>query len=161
MCPFCNLLGTLIRYGSIRGYTDEDSHLKTRGKRIFCNSRRTCKPKGCGRSFSLLDSALIRGLQLRTMTLWSFFVNIINDLNIRKSASKIKSTVSLKRWYRIWKRFVGTQPQIRTLLLSLVKAPQCNSECPLVQTILHLKAAFDEKTCVLSGFQMRFQVSIL
>lgn len=70
-CPHCQVVGTLIRHGYLRGYDGSSPQRKTiRARRIHCSNRQA--RRGCGRTVSVWCADKIRRLSLTTGVLWRF-----------------------------------------------------------------------------------------
>lgn len=57
-------------------------------------------------------------------------------------------------------RFKKAQFTIRTNILSLCTAPLCTENDPLLQTIAHLRVAFQNSSDPISDYQIRFMTSL-
>lgn len=160
-CPHCGYIGTLILHGYLYGY-DEKIYSKRiiRGHRIFCSNRgRRC---GCGRTFSLLKSNILKGFNITAGGLWRFLKGLSAGMNKMNSFKNLDLPFSNTTIYRLYKDFVHYQSRLRTLLLKICRAPQIYHENnPVIQTILHLKSAFKRSLCPVRAFQEHFQASFL
>lgn len=160
-CPHCKYIGTLIMHGYLRGY-DEKNYGKRiiRGRRIFCSNR--FKKSGCGKTFSVFKSNIIKGFNITADSLWKFLKNISNGINKFKSFKDIALSFSNTTIYRLYKRFKYQQTNIRTALSRIhLKSKTCSNKNPVVQTILHLKLAFNHLPCPISAYQIHFQKAFL
>lgn len=158
-CPHCKLFGQLILHGYLRGYSEKHANLKViRGKRFFCSNRN--RRKGCGKTFSLLLPDFIKKFTLSAASLWTYFKTLLAGYSKKKAFESLCLPFTIATAYRLWKKLVLAQPELRTYLTQITAPPpmQCLSE-PLLQTITHLQAAFPEVPCPISAFQQHFQVS--
>lgn len=158
-CPFCKMRGCLILNGRIYAYT-EDSNTDTekRGHRVLCNNRKL--RQGCGRTFSVIISKLIRHLMINATTIWMFLLYIKEGLPIIGSFRKTGTSMSETTAYRMFNKFKNAQPRIRTLLTGIKDPPSlkhCND--PVIQTIGHLQSVFPQSPCPVSEFQRCFQTT--
>jgi hypothetical protein len=161
ICPHCRCIGFLIRHGFLRGYAEgKGSTLVDRGCRVFCSNRN--RRKGCGRTFSILNSAFIKNNTVTAKTMSRFLVNIASGMNRLKAFTMSGSLFTASSCYRIFNRVKLAQAHIRTLLLSAQPPPDgVGLLDPVVQTILHLNSIFPLSSCPVSAFQSRFQVSFI
>jgi hypothetical protein len=161
-CPHCQVVGALIRHGSLCGY-DETSPRRqvVRARRIFCSNRRIGRP-GCGKTFSVWLVDKIRRLSLTTGALWRFLQQAV-AVGILAAGRAVDRGRSERAWQRLWKRFVLAQTTIRTalhecgpLLKQPTRAPPTPSDPPdqpSAETIAHLRAAFADARCPIAAFQ--------
>ena len=160
-CPHCGYIGALILHGYLSGY-DEISYGKKviRGRRIFCSNR--FRRSGCGRTFSILKSNILKGFNITAATLWKFFNSIAHGMNKLQSFKKLKLPFSNTTIYRLYKRFKYQQANIRAVLSRMYLKPKtCSNKNPIVQTILHLKLSFNHHPCPISAYQGHFQKALL
>ena len=154
VCPHCNREGCLILHGFLYGYGDETgSGLIKRGRRIFCNNRK--KRNGCGKTFSILKSRLIRNSMICADTLWAFLNRIKNGEFLAGAFRLSVKNMSKSSGYRLLRKFRLCQSRIRTRLNSIKDPPYLSINKPFVQTIIHLEEVFQE--CPISSFQYHFQ----
>lgn len=160
-CPHCRLTGCLILHGFLYGHDVGDYGEKLiRGHRIFCNNRK--RSRGCGRTFSVLASNILKKFVINTTDLWQFLKNTKKGLSKKKAFKSSNLQFSESTIYRLWNKFCNRQSRIRTFLLKLCKPPKASCAYhPAVQTILHLESAFKKYSCPISAFQENFQVSFL
>ncbi len=157
-CPNCQEIGYLILNGLLYG-NDEKICAKTiiRGHRIFCSNRN--QRKGCGKTFSIFDSNILKRFTISTRSFWLFLSNISNGLNPVPAFKTLKLNFSTTSIYRFIRTFSDAQSHIRTLLSQRCKPPPLkrNSSC-LNQTIHHLKCAFkNTPSNPITAFQLTFQ----
>jgi hypothetical protein len=160
-CPHCKLIGCLILHGFLYGY-DEKIYNKTinRGKRFFCSNRN--KRKGCGKTFSILKSNIIKGFIITTNSIWKYLNNLTKGISKKEAFNYTKIIHTDSTIYRLYNRFKLSQHNIRTLLTRISRPPQLKKTTkPVIQTILHLKDAFREYNCPITAFQYTFQTSFL
>ena len=154
-CPHCNIVGTLIQHGYLRGYDDNNLKQKAvRARRIFCSNRNA--RHGCGRTSSIWLADKIRRLSLNAATLWRFLQHAIVG-SILAAARTTDCHLSDRTWQRIWTRFNQGQSQIRTALLGLCPPPELPAEAsrwPTAAHVLaHLQATFPHADCPITTFQ--------
>jgi hypothetical protein len=150
-CPHCQVVGTLIRHGFLRGFDDSCKQATVRARRIFC-SNRTHRP-GCGRTFSIWLADKIRRLGLTTGGLWRFLQRAVAD-GIRAAIRDVDCPLSGRTLLRIWKRFHHGQSKIRTALLGRCPPPELpTDDRPAAQVLAHLQAAFPDAPCPVATFQ--------
>jgi hypothetical protein len=158
-CPHCQVVGTLIRHGYLRGF-DETSPRRTtvRARRIFCSNRQA--RRGCGRTFSVWLADKIRRLSLTTRCLWRFLQRAV----AASLGAAIRATdchLSHRTWQRIWKRFDHGQSKIRTLLSGRCAPPQVDSPRPAAHVLAHLQAVFPDADCPIAAFQHSMRTFIM
>lgn len=160
-CPHCKTIGFLILHGYLKGldYKNYGKEIE-RGHRIFCSNRG--HSNGCGRTFSILVSNILKKLSIRAEHLWRFLKNTVKGLNIRKAFKPLSPYFAYSSAYRLWKKFCNCQSRIRTYLSRLCQPPNVSrSHHPTIETILHLKSVFKSHPCPITAFQENFQVSFL
>lgn len=160
-CPHCKVIGFLILHGYLKGRDYQDYGEKIiRGHRIFCSNRG--HSKGCGRTFSVLASSVIKKFSIRAKDLWRFLKNAAKRPGIRKASKPLRPYFSYSSAYRLWKRFCRCQSRIRTYLSRLYQPPKVSqSDPPAYETLLHLESVFVKHPCPITAFQEHFQVSFL
>jgi len=161
-CPHCNILGYLILHGFLYGYSDiTNNHGFIRGRRFFCSNRYS--NRGCGKTFSLLKSCLIRKMTFTAKTVWAFISNLYSGLNIFHSFFILNIPASVSTPYRLFVKLKQHQFKIREQLLKIQPPPEDNAlKEPFILTIKHLKEVFGDATqCPITAFQHTFQTSII
>lgn len=160
-CPHCSMIACLILHGYLKGYDDETHEDDMiRGRRIFCSNR--YRKDGCGRTFSLLKTEMIKYCTTKAKTIWQFLNHLYSGLSIRAAFLKASPCLSLTSAYRYYKKIFQQQHSIRTSLLELHPPPECPEVTDtLLQTIRHLKTAFIQHSCPVTAYQDRFQQSFL
>ncbi len=160
-CPFCHLVSTLILHGYLYGYSETYNSKKiVRGRRIFCSNRK--KRNGCGRTFSLLISYIIKKFNIQSKSLWWFLKGIANGKNKKKAFKSTRLNFSNTSIYRLYNRFKNHQTHIRIYLLKKCKPPALpDTVNPMIQTIKHIQEAFRSSSCPIMAFQETFQESFL
>lgn len=150
-CPYCKMVGMLIRHGFLYGFDDSSPPRRTlRARRVFC-SNRNARP-GCGRTFSVWLADKIRRINLSSGGLWQFLQRAI-AAGIA-AAIRAASRFSDRTWYRVWKRFNRGQSKVRTALLGRCPPPTLLAEHrPAAHTLAHLHAAFPNADCPIADFQ--------
>lgn len=150
-CPHCQVVGMLIRHGSLYGYDHNSPQRKTRrGRRIFCSNRNA--RRGCGRTFSVFRADTIRRLSLTTRSLFNFLKHAVAD-TIAAAIRAANCLLSDRTWQRLWKRFDLAQSPIRTALAGRCPPPQVPAGCPAAHVLAHLQAAFPDDDCPIAAFQ--------
>lgn len=158
-CPHCGHVGALVQHGFLRGYSDQSNERVTRGRRFFCSNRH--RRTGCGRTFSVLFSAFLRGFLVSTMLLFGLVVSVLGGMTRYQAARAHLSTFCLRSTYRLWHRFEHAQAALRTRLCSAAVPPVSESRDPRAQLLAHFRAVFPGPGCPFSSFQERFQVHLL
>jgi hypothetical protein len=155
-CPHCNLVGALIRHGSLYGFNDSTPPRKTRrARRILCSNRH--RRLGCGRTFSVWPADNIRRLALTTANLGRFLQRAVAD-GIRSASHACAHLLSDRSWMRLWKRFQLGQSKIRTALFGCCPPPQLPAvHRPDAQLLAHLHNAFPDALCPIAAFQHTFR----
>lgn len=158
-CPFCKKTGFLILNGIISGFSESSFHIITRGHTVICSARRAGK-RGCGKSFSLFLSKVIKYHTVSTESIWKFLINISSKMTSITAFRTVLDSYSDRTIQRFRCRFKKAQFTIRTNILSLCTAPLCTENDPLLQTIAHLRVAFQNSSDPISDYQIRFMTSL-
>lgn len=138
-CPHCRRTGALIGHGFLRGYSEQGSAVVVRGRRVFCSNRG--QRPGCGRTFSVLLSAVLHGFVVRTLTLFRFANAVLKGLTRRAAwLSTLSRVLSRSSAYRLWQRLHEAQSALRTRLCGEAPAPACGAREPLAQLFAHMGA---------------------
>jgi hypothetical protein len=140
-CPHCQVVGTLIRHGFLRGYDETSPQRQTvRAHRLFCSNRQA-RP-GCGRTVSVWLADKIRRLGLTTGGLWRFLQRAVAD-GILAAIRGFDGHLSDRSLLRLWQRFHRGQSQLRTALFGRCPPPELPAEPqPAAAVLAHLLAAF-------------------
>lgn len=159
-CPHCHKFGFLILHGPLYGLClDIKGRQLYRGHRYLCSNRKN--RSGCGRTFSILMSYVLKYLQASAFCLWRF----LSSLKQGKTKSDIFTNNSFPFTSRCVGRWLGQlkkyQYAIRTRLLKKSQPPHLNSSNPLVQLFYHIKKVFIGNNCPIVAYQNYFQVSFL
>lgn len=151
-CPHCQVVGTLIRHGSLRGYDDSSPQRRTiRARRIFCSNRNA--RHGCGRTFSVWLADKIRRFSLTTGCLWRFLQRAVAD-GICAASRAVACHLSDRTLQRLWQRFHRGQSKLRTALTGRCPPPALPAgQRPAAQVLAHLHAAFPDALCPIAAFQ--------
>jgi hypothetical protein len=162
-CPHCRNRGCLVLHGYLYGYGESrKSKRSKRGHRIFCSNRNKRKGKGCGRTFSMLISGLIKNHIISAKSVWKLLDNIKEDKSLVSALRRSDSDIEEAGIYNIIRRFKNNQAKIRTLLIIIKDPPVLkHTKDSIIQTIDHLRSAFKGSTCPVSQFQYYFQTSFL
>ena len=164
-CTHCLSIGFLILHGFLYGYiTAQDSAaMQIKGHRIFCSNR--YNKQGCGKTFSILLSSVIKRISLCASLLWEFLKYLFSNVSLQKITDTFnngKNIYSLASFYRLRRKIVHNQHFIRTKLNQICESPQETGKWSVLQqTIAHLTDAFSEHTCPVSAFQYHFQTSFI
>ena len=158
-CPYCRVVGTLIRHGFLYGFDDERPPRKTlRTRRVFCSNRE--QRPGCGRTFRVWLADKIRRLSLSTGRLGQFLQRAATD-GIR-AALPVADRFSERTGYRLWKRFSQGQSAIRTVLSTRGPPPALPADRGVAaHTLAHLHAAFPHPDCPFTTFQRSLRTFFL
>lgn len=157
-CPYCRLPGFLILHGFLFGYFDICPHaLLRRGHRVFCSNRNN--RNGCGKTFCLLLAQTLKGFTISAHSVWLFIKGAVSGQKKQKAFKAAAGrSFSAASAYRLWKRFLFSQPRLRTLLLSRSPPPSGTQDIP-TQTIAHLIMVFSRAPNPIPAFQLCFQTS--
>ena len=160
-CPHCKLIGSLILHGYLSGYDEKVYGKRTiRGRRIFCSNRN--RRPGCGKTFSLLAANSLKGFNICAHSLWHFLNNIAKGMCKIQALRSLNIPFSDSTVYRLFKKFSIGQSRIRTILLRhCPPLKPSNIHNPAIQTIFHLKSAFNTSPCPITAFQQSFQTPFL
>ncbi len=157
-CPFCRLIGCLILHGFLSGYSDTDCSCTIRRRhRVFCSNRNN--RKGCGRTSSILLSDFIKCCLFTARTIWRFLIAITSGSCKTKAWWDTNVSASRSTPYRVWNRLRTNTAPIRTILSGSSPPADGVSSDPNIQTIEHLKTAFNGSKNPISAFQRVFQIS--
>lgn len=157
-CPHCKRSETLNRHGSLKGH---DTGLKAsegkllRGRRVYCSNRG--QRQGCGKTFPVLFSSVLKGHLVGACTLSGFLKKIAAGASISKAWEQSTSRFCLENGYRLIRRFEAIESFLRTTLCQKRPPPEPGrGEAPLCETINHLMDAFTESSCEVAAFQQYF-----
>lgn len=161
-CPYCKKFGTLNRHSCLKGHElslKASAQKLLRGKRVYCSNRG--RRGGCGKTFSLLFSTLLKGYLVCSKTLSTFLKALANGDTPKRAWQKNTSLFCLENAYRLLDKFKNFQCSLRTTLSKKQPPPlpkkTAKVAAPLLQTIDHLMNAFAESSCAVSAFQRHFQ----
>jgi hypothetical protein len=130
----------------------------TRGRRFFCSNRN--KRSGCGKTFSLLKSNIIKNFIITANSIWKYLKNLAVNMSKKEAFNRTEVIHSDSAVYRLFSKFKLKQSNIRSLLSRISKPPGLNNTTdPIIQTIMHLKKTFNGYDCPVTAFQYRFQTS--
>lgn len=125
-------------HGFLRGYAERTSEVVTRGRRVFCSNRG--HRRGCGRTFPVLLSTVLRGFVVRTLTFFCFATAVLSGLTRRAAwLREARGALSLSSGYRLWRRLNEAQSTLRARLCRRVPPPDSPAREPLAQLVLHLR----------------------
>lgn len=160
-CPHCRNRGCLILHGYLYGYTeDTSSDVIKRGHRIFCSNRRTREKNGCGRTFSVLISGIIKNHTISAESVWKLLEKIKENVSLVRAVRSSDSNIDEAGIYRIFRKFKDNQFKIRTFLMGIKGPPFLkHTKDSAIQTIEHLKSVFEGSLCPVAEFQHHFQAS--
>ena len=135
-CPHCRQVGALNGHGFLRGYAEQSSEVVLRGRRFFCSNRGL--RRGCGRTFSVALSTVLRGFVVRTLTLWSFANAVLGGLTRRAGwLCEAYGALSPSSGYRLWRRLSDAQSALRARLCREAAAPASSAREPMAQLFRH------------------------
>jgi hypothetical protein len=156
-CPYCKVVGALIRHGFLYGFDDRNPQRKAlRARRIFCSNRQA-RP-GCGHTFSVWAADKIRRLGLTTGGLWHFLQRAVSD-GVLTALRGIHCHLSDRTLLRTWKRFHHAQSTIRTALFGQCPPPALPTEHrSAAQVLAHLQTAFPDAPCPIAAFQHSMRI---
>jgi hypothetical protein len=107
----------------------------------------------------MLKSWFIKHFVISARALAAFLDRISKGFCLEQ-AFKGQGQISKTSIYRLYHRFRCNQVRIRSFLIRVKDPPVLNRiKDPVVQTILHLKAVFND--CMVSQFQQYFQATFL
>jgi hypothetical protein len=161
-CPFCMRRGCLILHGHLPpAYRERGTEKTSRGRRIFCSNRK--RRSGCGHTFSVVASNILKRYIIGTTSLWHFLMLIARRMNIPAALSQLKLPFSLSWGYAIRRRFLQYQTRLRTrLYLLMPEPPTPAATAPFRQTLAHLARCFPApETDPIAAFQAHFQKPFL
>ena len=158
-CPHCGLTGSLICHSFQRGYAEFGQEQVIRGRRFFCSNR--YRRRGCGRTFAVLLSSVMRRFTVRAKTLWNYLLAVSNGFSKRAAWQQAQTGFSVQSGYRLWGKLNQAQPHIRTLLCRIRPPPDSDSDQPLIQLMQHLKSVFVSDICPFESLQTQFQHPLL
>jgi len=158
-CPHCGRTGFLIGHGFLRGYSETEQEHVVRGRRFFCSNRH--RRRGCGRTFSVLLSDVLKGFMVRANTLWNYLKKVAGGMSRRAAWEQTRKSFSRESGYRLWQRLNKAQTHIRTLLCRQRPPPASSSDEPLFQLMDHVNCVFPCASCPFSSFQGSFQSSLM
>lgn len=114
-CPHCGRTGTMNAHGSLRGAAETlPGKDALRGRRFFCSNRG--RRPGCGRTWSVVLSQVLRYAIVRTASLWRFCRGWLSGLSVLSAWEQARGGFSIEsayRWARRWRR---AEPALRTRL---------------------------------------------
>lgn len=157
-CPHCGRHGTLNAHAFVTGYAEAGQGRVLRGRRFFCSNRH--RRPGCGRTFSVRLAHVIPAFVVSARTLTRFVKAVLGGESLRAAWARLVS-MPCQSGYRLWRRLSRAQAHLRSALCRLAMPPPCASREPLAQLLAHLQHVLPGESCELSGFQLRFQVSLL
>jgi len=161
-CPFCHMVGALIRNGKLKGYhKSKDNPKEVRGQRVICSARRKHKA-GCGRTFSIVFTGMLLNFWITAKELWSYLSGVLDGKSKARSFKPLTDRFHPSNAYRLWARFKQAQSRIRGFLTRHCPRPKLpTTPSAATQTIAHLKSVFTGHSCPIAAFQKRFQVKFL
>ena len=91
-CPHCGKVGFLIGHGFLGGYSETGQEHVVRGWRFFCSNRH--RRRGCGRTFSVLLSDVLKGFMVRAHTLWNYLKKVTGGMSRRAAWEQTRESFS-------------------------------------------------------------------
>jgi hypothetical protein len=158
-CPFCVETGFLIRHGFLRGYSANSEETVIRGRRFFCSNRH--RKTGCGRTFSVLLSDMLKGFVVTASILWHFLQHIESGDNTKVAWQKVATEFSVESGYRILRLFEQAQSRLRTMLCKEKPPPEVDTDSQVLQLVAHFQTVFPLSSCPFQNFQNHFQMGLL
>ena len=159
-CPFCGLVGWLIGHGYLRGCGPEGEAEAVRGGRVFCSNRH--RRGGCGRTFSVMLSWVLRHSPVSAGRVWRFLQNVAKGQSRAAAWRCSGEDFTVSAGYRVWKRWLRNQARLRSLLLDWSGSePASTLGDPLAGTLEHLVVVFASPDCPIRAFQEHFQQPFL
>jgi hypothetical protein len=93
-------------------------------------------------------------------TVWNFLNKVKEGTCKSKAFKDTANNMGETTAYRIFKTFKYNQVRIRAMLVRIKDPPPMpHTKDPALQTITHLKSAFEDNCCPISQFQHHFQAS--
>jgi hypothetical protein len=136
------------------GYGGQGSERQKRGHRVFCSNRQ--RKRGCGKTFSVLLSLLIKARIIPAALVVSFISRVLAGTCRQAAWFSSVHGFSLESGYRIWRDWMAGQSYLRTWLCRKIPPPQ-EARDGLAQTWDHLRRAFAGRPCPIAAFQEHFQ----
>jgi len=158
-CPNCSRTGSLIGHGFLRGYCATGQKRVVRGRRFFCSDR--FRKVGCGRTFSVLLSDMLRGFVVTATILWRLLAQIENGQSPNAAWRAVGEEFSVESGHRLLRHLKRSQSRLRTVLCRVRPPPRCASTNPLMQLTAHFRETFPLSSCPLASFQNHFQEPLL
>lgn len=155
-CPFCGLVGFLIGHGYLLGSGPDGEGEAVRGGRVLCSNRN--RRGGCGRTFSVMLSWVLRHSPVSAQQVWRFLRNTATSQSCSEAWRRSRNPFTMSTAYRFWKRWLRNQVRLRSLLFGLSGSEPAGAQGDsLAATLEHLERAFASADCPISAFQERFQ----
>ena len=159
-CPFCWLVGWLIGHGYLRGCGPRGEGGAVRGGRVFCSNRH--RRGGCGRTFPVMLSWVLRGSPVSAGRVWRFLRNVARGQSRAAAWRCSGAHFTVSAGYRVWKRWLRNQTRLRSLLRDWSGAEPRNAQGdPPAATLAHLTVVFTSGDCPIRAFQEHFQQPFL
>jgi hypothetical protein len=118
--------------------------------------------RGCGKTYPVVLIERMCRYIVSCATLWSFLLLLLEGGFIKDAWESATSAFCLDTGYKLRQAFIRSQSHIRTLVSKLGPPGKLNGvTSPVLQTIQHLKSAFESFSCPISAFQLHFQKAFL
>jgi hypothetical protein len=153
-CPTCGKVGALILHGPLRGYCGCADWGRVRGHRLLCSNRH--RRAGCGHTFSMVLSWVLRGRQATAPQLWALLASLRRGEGLARAWRGAAPGLSRRTGCRLLRLLLDIQAAIRTLLHAVATPPACPCARPLSQVTDHLLGVFATAACPVAAFQERF-----
>lgn len=156
-CPFCGVVGTLVRHGYIRWSRSPEEH-GIRAWRIRC--KKSPRRRGCGKTRSIRLGEFIPRRCFDAAQLWTFIRALPTARSIKAAWEHSGIPMSLDTGYRLYRHLNRCQSVLRTRLCARSPPPKAKAGAPLFQMFAHLKKAFGLAHPI-HAYQEHFQKSFL
>ena len=155
-CPACAQTGFLNFHGALVGYGGQGSERRKRGHRVYCSNRH--HKRGCGKTFSVLFSLLLKARNIPAALVASFLATVLAGASRQAAWLSLRHGFSLESGYRLWRDWVSGQGYLRSWLCRKIPPPSPERiGNGLAQTWDHLCHAFAGQPCPVGAFQEHFQ----
>lgn len=154
VCPWCGQRGWLNRHDTLMGVGAEGEVF--RGRRMWCAKRD--RRSGCGRTVYVVFSDVLPRHLFDATLLWKLLEGLAGGLSMAVSWERLGCRwLGLCGAYKLLGRLRQRLPVLRTALSSCCGPPRSAHADPLLQTIEHLRSAFEGRECPVSAFQFRLK----
>jgi len=136
----------------------------TRGHRVYCSNR--ARRRGCGRTWSIYLAETLPRHGVGARILSGVVEALLSKSSVKAAVESLRTAFTLEAFYHLLTRLRSRSVELRVLLRRQTGPPECGFDDPFLQTLAHLKAAFDSAApggacaCMCSWFQVRFQTPL-